>query len=287
MAIRWIQDGEPHVAEVYNRPLRDFVAEVVEDRVPSTRTISVGNGLTGGGILNQNLTIDGINATKTTKGVTRFATREEAIAGDLQNVAIDPQALADAVAQNASTQPTITGNYTAVGTVDNKITMIGIVSALALEVGDVIQISGSTDGHNDKLYTVERIDNDNSIIVNYEHAGNRGNGSLRLIDQTTNVTIKLIAKWFNAPIGMGQAWVDVTSRRVNGTTYTNTAGRPIQLFITFDPVGYASHFLIDGVNVLSQSDTPYYHVACIVPSGSTYRMGTFGAAIYLRWVELI
>lgn len=102
MAIRWIQDGEPHVAEVYNRPLRDFVAEVAEDRVPSTRTISVSNGITGGGMLTQNLRIDGVDATRTTKGVTRFATTAEAIAGELPNVAIDPHVLAEVIAEALS-----------------------------------------------------------------------------------------------------------------------------------------------------------------------------------------
>ena len=88
-------------------------------------------------------------------------------------------------------------------------------------------------------------------------------------------------------IGYGQTWQDMTASRANGTTYTNTTGRSIQLFITFDPFGTATHhFSIDGVNILPPTDNTYYHVACIVPAGSTYRMGTLGTAIQMKWMEL-
>lgn len=40
MAIRWIMDGEPHAAEVYNRPLRDYIQEFESDvKVTDTKTI--------------------------------------------------------------------------------------------------------------------------------------------------------------------------------------------------------------------------------------------------------
>lgn len=123
-------------------------------------------------------------------------------------------------------QPSITGSCTTNGTTDNTLALTGIVPALALETGDVIQITGSTGGLNDKLFTVESITDDNSIIVNYEHAGNRGDGSLKLADETATVTIKRIAKWFNAPLGMGQAWVE-TSAIVQNTVYVNTLQRTL------------------------------------------------------------
>lgn len=87
-------------------------------------------------------------------------------------------------------------------------------------------------------------------------------------------------------IGVGQTWQDVTGSRASGTTYTNTTGRPIQVSITFDPVGSGSHFTINGVDVLSSSDTGYYNVACIVPAGATYRLGSSGVAVNLKWTEL-
>jgi len=87
-------------------------------------------------------------------------------------------------------------------------------------------------------------------------------------------------------LGVGQAWQDVTASRSVGVTYTNTTGRPIQVFVTFDPVGTATHFQVDGINILPQADSGYYHVACIIPAGSTYSLGTNGSAAMFRWVEL-
>lgn len=97
-----------------------------------------------------------------------------------------------------------------------------------------------------KLHTVESITNDNSIIVNYEHSGNRGNGSLKLPDATEDVTVTRIAKWYNAPISLGQAWVNVLSLRAINTEYTNTAGRAIAVAVSgFTNAGFRSTFSID------------------------------------------
>lgn len=84
----------------------------------------------------------------------------------------------------------------------------------------------------------------------------------------------------------GQTWQDVTGSRGEGVTYTNTTGRPIQIFLTFDPVGAGSHFQVDGVDILPSTDTLYYQVSCIVPAGSTYRMNAAGASFNRKWVEL-
>lgn len=114
--------------------------------------------------------------------------------------------------------------------IDNKIVMAGIVTALQLEVGDVIQFSNANTNNN-KSRTVESITNDNEIIVNYEHCGSRGNGSLKLTDETkAGATVKLLAKWFVAPLGLGQAWVNVlTLKGAANTNYVNSTGRSIQV----------------------------------------------------------
>lgn len=147
--------------------------------------------------------------------------------------------------------PTISGNYSSNGNTNNTISMTNIVPILGLEVGDVIQVLGSTGGANDKLYTVEIITNDNLISVNYEHAGNRGNGPLRLVNQTNvQVTIKRLAKWYQAPVGLGQRWVNVTNVRPAGTLFTNYTNRMISVEINIivnnvrNPRGYK--IFIDG-----------------------------------------
>lgn len=90
MTIRWIQDGEPHDAEVFNRPLRDFVSTEIQSLVPNTRTISSTNGITGGGALSTDITLNGINATATQIGVARFATRGELANGGVGGLIANP-----------------------------------------------------------------------------------------------------------------------------------------------------------------------------------------------------
>ena len=180
-------------------------------------------------------------------------------------------------------QPSITGPTTLNGTTNNTVYLPDIVTILGLERGDVIRIEQS--GY-DKLHTVDFVTSDSMIRVNFYHAGNQGDGSLRLPDLTGNTTITRVAKWYNAPVGMGQAWVEMTAFRWAEGTFSNITGRPIQLSVTFDPVGDKPHFMVDNVNVLSNSDTPYYQVFCIVPHGSTYKMLTSGGIVYEKWVEL-
>lgn len=138
------------------------------------------------------------------------------------------RAISEAIAEAAGGMPETDGLATLTST-NNKIEKPNVVSDLSLEIGDVIQLQ--YDGY-DKLHTVESIINNNEIIVNYEHCGSRGNGSLKLADETATVTIKRIAKWYNAPIGLGQAWVDVRSVRNAGVEYTPPYQRSIQVMLS-------------------------------------------------------
>lgn len=152
-------------------------------------------------------------------------------------------------------QPSMTGSAALNGTTDNTVQLTNIVTTLGLEAGDVIRIQYS--GY-DKLHTVESITNNDLIVVNYEHAGNRGDGSLKLADETATVTIKRIAKWYNAPIGLGQAWVNVTSGRAGDTQYSAIANRGNSLAIEFvNPSNSSAAIYADGVRV----------------GGSTYQSG--------------
>lgn len=189
-------------------------------------------------------------------------------------------------------QPSTTGSCTTNGTTDNTLVLTGIVSALALETGDVIQITGSTGGLNDKLFTVETITDANSIIVNYEHAGNRANGSLKLADETATVTITRIAKWFNAPNGLGQAWVGVTGSRAAATNYTNTTGRAISVTISTGAAGSSSAtgaFFVGGTQIQGWNSTNSayrFTTFAIIPLGEVYRFNMSGATNIENWSEL-
>lgn len=177
---------------------------------------------------------------------------------------------------NSISQPSITGSITLNGTTDNTVVMADIVTELGLEVGDVIRID--TGAYN-KLHTVESITDNSSIIVNYEHAGNRGDGSLKLPDFTGQATVTRIAKWFNAPIGLGQAWVDVKSLRASATTYKSIENRLMVVYIML-----SSLFLtIDGEVFNFDMDGGDEAVCVEIPPYSDYRATGLGLK---GWKEL-
>lgn len=192
---------------------------------------------------------------------------------------------------NSLLQPSVTGSITLNGTTDNTVVMTDIVTTLGLEVGDVIRIQYS--GYN-KLHTVEHIANNNLIRVNYEHAGNMSDGSLKLPDFTGQATVTRIAKWFNAPIGLGQAWVDVTASRTLGTTYTNTTGRPIEVSISLPDTANQQPTVtinVGGANILVStydggSFRGLFFYSFVVPVGATYRISVDTSVSLTTWAEL-
>lgn len=190
-------------------------------------------------------------------------------------------------------QPSMTGSATLNGTTDNTLALTGIVTTLDLETGDVIRIQYT--GYN-KLHSVESITNNNLIVVNYEHAGNRSNGSLKLVDQTDTVTITRIAKWHNAPIGMGQTWTNVASRNF-ATNFTNTTGRTMNVIcspnITTGGLeailfGYIDGAIVQAISLpshITAASYPIGYVSLIIPPGSTYRVDAANV-LNIRWKEL-
>ena len=90
-------------------------------------------------------------------------------------------------------------------------------------------------------------------------------------------------------IGTGQTWQDVktTPGRVQGTTYTNSTGRPITVSISFNAINGANTLTVSGVAVARAGVTPGNGSACltaIIPNGATYSVdGSNGIAL---WAEL-
>lgn len=205
--------------------------------------------------------------------VTTAKIADEAITADkVADAAISLEKLADDVQKSLSLLTASgTGTFTMVS---NRLVLTGIVPTLGLEVGDVINITGaaSSGGINNGARTVESIIDDDSIVLNYEHRN--GNGVLSFVDETATITVKLLAKWNEAPPGLGQAWVDVSAVRVAGTTYTNTTKRGVQVSILIPASNY--NIVINGKLVgiasgLSQtSHSPFIPVdRGIIVSGYT------------------
>lgn len=183
-----------------------------------------------------------------------------------------------------SLQPTITGSSNFSKT-DNKMGTSGLVAALGLEVGDVIVVSGTTS--NDNTYTVESIVDASNVVVNYEHRN--GAGSLSLTDELgVNATIKLLCKWYCAPIGLGQAWVDVISNRSSSTTYTNTTGRSIQIFIQWATSNTSlKPFSVNNLDVVLGTGQPSNAFGWpIVGNGAIYEAKSGSASAPQVWWEL-
>jgi hypothetical protein len=89
------------------------------------------------------------------------------------------------------------------------------------------------------------------------------------------------------PIGVGQTFQS-PSRAFN-TTYTNSTGRPIALYIRVGTLsGTGATLFVDGVPVAGDSGIPNSasNLSCIVPAGSTYIVSTTGTPSLNSWAEL-
>ena len=199
-------------------------------------------------------------------------------------------AIIDAVKTGLVALKTIaTGTATFTATTNNiNLTGIGI----GVEIGDVIQISGAEDAKNNSEFTIEVITDNNNIIVNQAHA-NKGTGkNVATRSGDTDVTVKLLAKWYNAPIGLGQDWVNMTSSRVNNTLYPNNTKRAINIIASSSSTSsFSIRFIISGVNLpySGTSDFTYLHeeyIYALVPLNSTYKLEHSGPVGLITWTEL-
>jgi len=163
---------------------------------------------------------------------------------------------------------------------DNNIELTNI-GDIGLEVGDVIQVSGST--NNDTEFTVEVITDADNVIVNAAHAG--GTSTKSLVDETVSVTVTLLVKAKSAGLGVGQAWKNVMGARAGNVTYTNTTGKTIMVSVfTTSSVTYT--VTVDGVNVVYIASADTVSGSCFaVPDGSSYKLGLAPPGIAV-WSEL-
>ena len=188
--------------------------------------------------------------------------------------------------------PTLaTGTATFTATTNNiNLTGIGV----GAEIGDVIQISGAIDAKNNSEFTIEAITDANNIIVNQAHANKGTTKNVAARSGDTGVTVKLLAKWYNAPLGLGQDWVDVTTSRAAGTTYPNYTNRSIVVkctsYVALNNSTYRLEMYING-NIVDQSvrnvgtnDIAFnLSGTLVVPNNSTYKVGNL---MPISWYEL-
>lgn len=125
-----------------------------------------------------------------------------------------------------SASVSVSGTATFTNSTNNiALTDIGLIAGL--EVGDVISVTGTAS--NNTEFTVEVITDDDNVIVNQAHAG--GTTTKSLVNETVACTVTLLAKWYDAPIGLGQGSVTVTASRPIGVTQTNLTNRSIEITV--------------------------------------------------------
>lgn len=91
------------------------------------------------------------------------------------------------------------------------------------------------------------------------------------------------------PLGVGQTWQDVKASRAYGTTYTNSTGRPIYVYV-YNSISTNGTFTIT-VNGVTWGGYHYAAGNCgtptfIVPSGGTYSISTTASLTVANWMEL-
>ena len=179
-----------------------------------------------------------------------------------------------------------TGTATFTATTNNiNLTGIGI----GVEIGDVIQISGANNAKNNSEFTVEVITDDNNVIVNQAHANKGTTKNVANRSGDTGVTVKLLAKWYNAPIGLGQDWVDMTANRSLATTYPNNTNRAFAINLT-STLGSANvsvtinNLLVYGWGTAS-GNINVSTGNVIIPNKATYLVIMSNVGI-LTWLEL-
>lgn len=184
---------------------------------------------------------------------------------------------------------TITSGTATFNSTTNNINLTGI--GIGVEIGDVIQISGAEDVKNNSEFTIEVITDNNNIIVNQAHAnkGTTKNVANRAGD--TGVTVKLLSKWYNAPIGLGRADVNMVSSRSHETTYVNNTGR--EMIVSVE-IGLAStqaiQALVDGKRIsycINTQSNVKATIQFIVPKGSNYLVSNngVGGSTVNSWYE--
>lgn len=123
--------------------------------------------------------------------------------------------------------------------------------------------------------TASRLKNSRKISISGSVSGDAW------FDGSGNINISTTS---NEAIGVGQSWQDVKSNRAVRTTYTNTTGRPIQIFINanFDD-GYIT---LNGTKYFVADAAAWGWVNLIIPNGNSYAIEGSGDQRILSWLEL-
>lgn len=213
------------------------------------------------------------------------------IAANAANISINATDIATNTADIlAISPPTPASGFATFTNSTNNISLVGIGAIEGLEAGDVLQVSGST--NNNTEFTVEVITDANNVIVNQAHAG--GTTSKSLIDETATVVIKLLSKWYNAEIGLGQGWVDVTASRTATVNHPSLTNRSMRIAVSINLVSsgltvnlYEDLVAIKGAFFTEMGNNNIFPISEIITMNSTYKIDDLDSSdLITKWLEL-
>lgn len=163
----------------------------------------------------------------------------------------------------------------------------GVNWICAIPNNDIRPSGGANDGHWLKL-AAQATESEFGAVRLADAATAQG-----LADALRVLTPATLGAAMNAHVlGMGQTWQNVTEGRAWGTTYTNTTGRPIAVYIrTVSATGQVVISLtIDGVTLIgpefgdATGPSRSTSIFAIIPPGAEYS-ATSSRAVF-QWAEL-
>jgi len=91
-------------------------------------------------------------------------------------------------------------------------------------------------------------------------------------------------------LGYNQTWQNVIASRVSGTTYTNSTGKPIQIYVTSNALTPAQiNIIVSGLTlsvISNNGNGTSVSGSAIVPNGATYSVIISGGGTLGYWYEL-
>lgn len=154
--------------------------------------------------------------------------------------------------------------------------------AASINPGDIVHKTGNETVNGIKTFTSFPITPSSAPTTNYEVANKK------YVNDNAGISLATANSY---DLGVNQTWQDVTASRVAGTTYTNTDGKPREVWITVSGSPYIlGTYYIDNVarssiNTGGAGYTQNAGIPFIVPNNSTYKIVVANGVIS-NWHEL-
>ncbi len=130
-----------------------------------------------------------------------------------------------------------------------------------------------------------------TIIVNQAHANKGTSKNVAARASDTGVTVKLLAKWYNAPISLGRDWVNVTTSRAASIQYSNLTNRALEVNLHGSQnAGTYIRLAINDTLLISTGGTSSSQISSqingLVPANGKYTQTQDAGAAVAAWFEL-